>query len=201
MTATTVRDILAGLPVGSTFRLKERYGERTATGVEFALRDGPEADRRHFAIPFALVGDFTSWEIEDFHLLTLGDGTDTFEAYTPAMLPMFARLAAAANDRGYCSEYDGLARLVGAPSRHEIEELTRPPRRKYTVTVPVLTQITVEVEAHDEDSAIHESNNVLYRDRFREMALAGELPFIEWAHEDKREVTWERSITTQVHED
>lgn len=199
MTATTVRDILAGLPVGSTFRLKQRYGERTATGLDFALgEDGPGADRHHFAIPYERDGDFSSWEIEDFHLLTLGDGTDTFEAYTPAMLPMFARLAAAANDRGYCSEYDGLARLVGAPSRIEIAELTRPPQRTWVVRVPMLTHIELEVEASSEDDAIVKSNAYHYRDEFRQQAEAGNLEPVEWAHMDRREVTWMRSITASV---
>ena len=52
---------------------------------------------------------------------------DTFDKYDERMLPMFTTLAEAADDKGYCSEYDDLAALVGAPSRSEIKALNRPP--------------------------------------------------------------------------
>lgn len=49
---------------------------------------------------------------------------ETFERYDARMLPMFTVLAEEANRSGYCAEYDRLARMIGAPSRDEIEALT-----------------------------------------------------------------------------
>lgn len=59
-----------------------------------------------------------------FELVT--PATETYDTYTPAMLPMFTRLAEEADARGYCEQYDSLASVVGAPSRAEIKKLNAP---------------------------------------------------------------------------
>lgn len=52
--------------------------------------------------------------------------TETYDTYTPAMLPMFTKLAEEADARGYCEQYDSMASIVGAPSRAEIKKLNAP---------------------------------------------------------------------------
>lgn len=51
----------------------------------------------------------------------------TLDAYNPALLPLFTKLAEEAERRGYCQEYDRVAAVAGVPSRAEIKELNKPP--------------------------------------------------------------------------
>lgn len=68
--------------------------------------------------------------------------TETFDTYDERMLPLFAKAAEEAERRGYCPEYDGIAAVIGAPSREEIRRLTAPP-------VPVKTPKELAQEAFD----------------------------------------------------
>lgn len=68
--------------------------------------------------------------------------TETFDTYDERMLPLFAKAAEEAERRGYCAEYDGIAAVIGAPSREEIRRLTAPP-------APVKTPKELAQEAFD----------------------------------------------------
>lgn len=77
----------------------------------------------------------------------------TFTEYHPALLPLFARAAEAADEAGYCSEYDAIARVIGAPSRDEIKDLAA---TEYTVTIPLTVNTTWTVRALNAEAARNE---------------------------------------------
>lgn len=81
------------------------------------------------------------------------DETDeTPGAYRPEYLDFVARISQAADDAGYCAEYDRLARAAGAPTRAEVRRLLRErDGGRYRVTIPVVVNLTVEVTSTSGD--------------------------------------------------
>jgi len=159
---TTARDRIITLPTGSKFHFAsapsrrffvEDKGELVTEGTSrWTIRDN---------------GVFRTWGADDLVIDELGPELE-FTEYDASMLPMFKRLADEAASRGYCEEYDRIAAVVGAPSRAEIRRLTAPPTFTWKVKVPILTHITLEVEAESEEEALRKSNSTHYRSAFEE---------------------------------
>lgn len=84
------------------------------------------------------------------------DADTTFDAYHPSMLPMIEKLSKAADDAGYCAEYDRMARSIGAPTRAEVRRLVQErdgAKRQIRYTVPVtVTYVTEDAHQSDEDA-------------------------------------------------
>ena len=88
----------------------------------------------------------------------------TFERYHESMFPMIETLSKAADEAGYCHEYDRMARSIGAPTRAEVRRIVQErDGRRYRVTIPLTVNIPVEVTAHSEIEA-------------RNLAMAARLP-------------------------
>lgn len=78
----------------------------------------------------------------------------TFARYHESMFPMIETLSKAADDAGYCAEYDRMARSIGAPTRAEVRTLVRErDGGRYRVYIPVTVRIPVDVTAANEDEA------------------------------------------------
>lgn len=78
----------------------------------------------------------------------------TFERYHESMFPMIETLSKAADEAGYCHEYDRMARSIGAPTRAEVRRIVQErDGRRYRVTIPVTVNIPVEVNAQNVDAA------------------------------------------------
>lgn len=58
----------------------------------------------------------------------------TYDSYHPSMLPMLAKVAQLAEDRGLCPEFDRILKDIGAPDRAEIKRLTQPKANAPTET-------------------------------------------------------------------
>lgn len=111
--------------------------------------------------------------------------------YHPDMLPLFERFSDVADSAGHCAEYDRLARSAGGPTRAEVRTLVGlRDGQAWTVRVPILTYITVEVPAENRLGSEEEAknwawSNVSYSTRFAEQAREGRLV----AHEIPRSGT------------
>lgn len=78
----------------------------------------------------------------------------TFERYHESMFPMIETLSKAADEAGYCHEYDRMARSIGAPTRAEVRRIVQErDGRRYLVTIPLTVNIPVEVTAQNEAEA------------------------------------------------
>lgn len=70
-----------------------------------------------------------------------------FDRYHESMLPMFEAASKAADEAGYCAEYDRMARALGAPTRAEVRALVRQREGvSYEAYVPVTVRIPVRVD-------------------------------------------------------
>lgn len=78
--------------------------------------------------------------------------TETFDTYDERMLPLFAKAAEEAERRGYCAEYDGIAAVIGAPSREEIRRLTAPVKTPKELAQEAFDAIPVGFTFHFSDS-------------------------------------------------
>lgn len=76
------------------------------------------------------------------------DAEATFSQYDERLRPMFVNAARVANAAGFCSEYDRIARAVGAPERNEIlAEETAEFNLSVEVTYTMRRTITMRIEA------------------------------------------------------
>jgi hypothetical protein len=73
-----------------------------------------------------------------------------FTEYHPALLPLFTKAALAADEAGYCSEYDAIASEIGAPSRDEIKQLAG---KEFTISFPMTVNVTTTVKGLNQDDA------------------------------------------------
>jgi len=102
-------------------------------------------------------------EVPDENAIEVPEGL-TFARYHESMFPMIEALSKAADEAGYCHEYDRMARSIGAPTRAEVRRIVQErDGRRYRVTIPLTVNIPVEVTAHSEDEA-------------RSLAMAARLP-------------------------
>jgi hypothetical protein len=84
----------------------------------------------------------------------------TFARYHESMFPMIETLSKAADEAGYCHEYDRMARSIGAPTRAEVRRIVQErDGRRYLVTIPVTVNIPVQVTAQNETEARNRAMN------------------------------------------
>lgn len=137
-----------------TFREGDRVvgvqrGSGVKEGVEYTVERDSYLDAGEEVVNLAgILGYVFAFRVQHVKEETVSDLYDldgnsiTLDSYNPALLPLFAKAAEEAERRGYCAEYDGIAAVVGAPSREEIRHLTAPP-------VPVKTPKELAQEAFD----------------------------------------------------
>lgn len=175
MTTATINtvDDLRALPVGTVFDY--RYSFESPRYWDYVIEENGIRERQHGD---AEGGSLYTWEhiARNDLFRELGERVRideaepeaevatpevpeglTFTEYHPALLPLFAKAAKAANEAGYCSEYDSIAAAIGAPSREEIRLQTS---ATWTVKVPLTVMVEVEVPATDENEARREVSRV-----------------------------------------
>jgi len=84
--------------------------------------------------------------------------------------PAFGKVAAAADEAGYCAEYDRMSEAGGFPTREELREAGLIPAKEYTATVYVdvdvsfttrIRVITPSFEAANYDDAVDEAREII----------------------------------------
>lgn len=88
----------------------------------------------------------------------------TFERYHESMFPMIETLSKAAEEAGYCSEYDRMARSVGAPTRAEVRRIAAErdgARRRIAFPLTVNVIYDTEGTFTSEDAALNELRDKL----------------------------------------
>lgn len=131
-------------------------GEARVEGPWF-IYDAPDTEW-----PFVFVrrpGDENDVDEDEEDAIEVPEGL-TFARYHESMFPMIETLSKAADEAGYCHEYDRMARSIGAPTRAEVRRIVQErDGRRYLVTIPLTVNIPVEVTAQNETEARNRAMN------------------------------------------